>query len=246
MLTTSELERYDRQIIMRGFGKEGQEKLKKAKVVVAGCGGLGSPISIYLAAAGIGTIRIIDQDVIDISNLNRQVLHWDKDVGREKVKSAGEKLTQLNTGIKIETLKVTIDENNVYELTEGYDLIVDAMDNLPTRFLLNQAAIRHKIPFIHGAVHGLEGRLTTIIPGETACLRCIYRSPIPSEKFPVIGAAPGAIGCMQATEAIKYLTGIGKLMKDRLLVYDGLNMKFMELTLKKDPECEHCGSISEK
>lgn len=243
MLSENELKRYDRQIIMRGFGTEGQEKLRKARVFVAGCGGLGSPLSTYLAAAGVGTIRIVDLDTVDISNLNRQILHWDKDVNRPKVESASEKLSGLNGGIKIEAIRETIDENNVYELTEGFDLIADAMDNLPTRFLLNQAAIRHNIPFIHGAVHSLEGRATTIIPGRTACLRCIYRGSIPKEKFPVIGAAPGAIGCIQATEAIKYLTGIGRLLENRLLVYDGLTMKFMELTVKRDPECPHCGHL---
>jgi molybdopterin/thiamine biosynthesis adenylyltransferase len=246
MLTKAELERYDRQIIMRGFGEEGQEKLKKAKVVIAGCGGLGSPIAIYLAAAGVGTVRIIDHDTIELSNLNRQILHWDKDIGRNKTESASEKLSQINGEVKIETLRETIDEGNVYRLTDGFDLIMDAMDNLPTRFLLNQAAIKHNIPYIHGAVHGLEGRAMTIIPGETACLRCIYRGNIPEEKFPVVGVAPGVIGCIQATEAIKYLVGIGTLLKDRLLVYDGLNISFMELSVKRNPECEHCGHLATK
>jgi molybdopterin/thiamine biosynthesis adenylyltransferase len=246
MLTKAELERYDRQIIMRGFGEEGQEKLKKAKVVIAGCGGLGSPIAIYLAAAGVGTVRIIDHDTIELSNLNRQILHWDKDIGRNKTESSAEKLSQINGEVKIETLRETIDEGNVYRLTDGFDLIMDAMDNLPTRFLLNQAAIKHNIPYIHGAVHGLEGRAMTIIPGETACLRCIYRGNIPEEKFPVVGVAPGVIGCIQATEAIKYLVGIGTLLKDRLLVYDGLNISFMELSVKRNPECEHCGHLATK
>jgi molybdopterin/thiamine biosynthesis adenylyltransferase len=243
MLSENELQRYDRQIIMRGFGEAGQEKLKQAKVFVAGCGGLGSPIIIYLANAGIGTLRIVDQDTIDISNLNRQVLHWETDVGRDKVESAGEKLSRINSLLDAQTIKTTIDESNVYELTEGFDLIVDAMDNLQTRFLLNQAAIRHNIPFIHGAVSGLEGRVTTIIPGKTACFRCIYREDIPREKFPVIGMTPGVIGCIQATEAVKYLTGIGTLLEDRMLIYDGISMKFMELKVKRDPECPHCSHL---
>ena len=243
MLNSNELERYDRQIIMRGFGEEGQEKLKQAKAFIAGCGGLGSPISIYLAEAGIGTLRIVDLDTVDTSNLNRQILHWDTDVGVPKAESASAKLCNMNSNIKIEALRETIDESNVYELTEGYDLIMDAMDNLGTRFLLNQAAIKHNIPYFHGAVHGLEGRITTIIPGETACIRCIYRGDIPKEKFPVLGVTPGVVGCIQATEAIKYLTGIGKLLTNRLLVYDGLGMKFMELSVKRDPECPHCGHL---
>jgi adenylyltransferase/sulfurtransferase len=246
MLNSNELERYDRQIIMRSFGQEGQEKLKESKAFIAGCGGLGSPIAIYLAEAGIGTIRIVDHDIVDTSNLNRQILHWDADVGLPKVESADAKLGKMNTNIKIEALRETIDENNVYELTKGCDFIMDAMDNLATRFLLNQAAIKHNIPFFHGAVHGLEGRIITILPGETPCIRCIYRGDIPREKFPVLGATPGVIGCLQVTEAIKYVTGVGKLLTDRLLVYDGLSMRFMELSVKRDPGCPHCGHLQFK
>ena len=242
MLNEYEKTRYDRQIIMRGFGEEGQEKLKNARVVVAGGGGLGSPSSIYLAAAGVGTIRIIDHDKVELSNLNRQILHWDKDIGKKKVDSAAEKLGQLNKVIRIEAIEDTINEKNVAELVEGFDVIIDAMDNLEARYLLNKAAINNRVPFIHGAVYGLEGRAMTVIPGETACLRCIYRGQIPKEKFPVLGVTPAVIGCIQATEAIKYIVGIGKLITDRLLVYDGLNMKFTEFTVKRDPECEHCGN----
>ena len=241
MLTTKERERYDRQIMIRGFGENGQEKLKRAKVIVAGSGGLGSPISIYLAAAGVGTIRIVDHDRVELSNLNRQVLHWDKDIGRNKVDSATEKLSQLNQSVKIEAVEEMINEANISQLVAGFDLIVDAMDNLPTRYLLNKAAIDNNIPFIHGAVYGLEGRAMTIIPGKTACLRCVYRGLILQEKFPVIGVTPAVIGCIQVTEVIKYITGIGKLLTNRLLVYDGLNMTFTELAVKRDPNCEHCG-----
>jgi molybdopterin-synthase adenylyltransferase len=241
MLTEEELKRYDRQIITRGFGVEGQEKLKKAKVFIAGSGGLGSPIAYYLAAAGIGTLRIIDNDKIELSNLNRQILHWEKDISRNKVDSAAEKLSQLNHNVKIEALVETIDESSISRLTEGFDVIVDAMDNLPTRFLLNKEAVERRIPFIHGAVRGFEGRVMTVIPGETACLRCIYRSNIPKEKFPVLGFTPGVIGCIQAAETVKFIVGMGDLLKNRMLVYDGLSMKFTELTVKKNPECEVCG-----
>jgi molybdopterin/thiamine biosynthesis adenylyltransferase len=241
MITQDEQERYDRQIMIRGIGKSGQEKLKQAKVVVAGGGGLGSPSSIYLAAAGVGTIRIVDHDIVELSNLNRQILHWDKDIGRNKVESAAEKLSQLNRNVKIEPVEATIDENNVSVIVAGFDVIVDAMDNLPTRFLLNRAAIAHNIPFVHGAVFGLEGRVMTIIPGKTACLRCLYRGFTPQVKFPVIGVTPAVIGCIQATEVIKYITGTGKLLTNRILVYDGLRMKFTELTAKRNPNCEHCG-----
>ncbi len=246
MLTTDERKRYDRQIMIRGLGEDGQEKLKQAKVIIAGSGGLGSAASTYLVAAGVGTIRIVDHDRVELSNLNRQVLHWDNDIGRNKVDSAAEKLSQLNQGVKIEPVEETISEANISRLVAGFDLIVDAMDNLPTRYLLNKAAIENHIPFIHGAVYGLEGRAMTIIPGKTACLRCVYRGLIPQEKFPVIGVTPAVIGCIQATEVIKYIAGIGKLLTNRLLVYDGLNMKFTELVVKRDPNCEHCGHSIEK
>lgn len=244
MLTTNELKRYDRQIIIKGFGKEGQEKLKQARVVIAGSGGLGSPSSIYLAAAGVGTIRIVDHGSVELSNLNRQVLYWDEDIGRKKVASAIEKLKRLNPEIKIEAIEETISEANVSRLVAGSDLVVDAMDNLPTRYLLNKAAIDRNIPFFHGAVYGLEGRAMTIIPGKTACLECVYHgATIPQEKFPVIGVAPAIIGCIQATEVIKYIVGIGELLTDRLLIYDGLNLKFTELKVKKDQNCKHCGHL---
>ena len=206
MLTEEERQRYDRQIMIDGIGEEGQEKLKQAKVVIAGSGGLGSPVSIYLTAAGVGTIRLIDHDKVELSNLNRQVLHWEKDVGRSKVDSAAEKLGQLNRQVKIEAIEANINEASISQLVSGFEVIVDAMDNLPTRFLLNKAAIENDIPFIHGAIHGLEGRAMTVIPGETACLRCIYRGLIPGGKFPVLGVAPAVIGCIQATEVIKYLS----------------------------------------
>jgi adenylyltransferase/sulfurtransferase len=242
MLTTEELQRYERQIKIFGFGEEGQEKLKKARVFIAGAGGLGSPIAIYLAAAGIGTIRIADKDTIELSNLNRQVLHWDKDIGGKKVDSAAEKLRKLNPGVKIETTGETITDANASWLVGDADLIVDAMDNLPTRYLLNLTAIRKGIPFFHGAVYGFEGRAMTIIPGKTACLNCLYHgAAVPREKFPVIGVTPAVIGCIQATEVIKYITGLGELLTDKLLNYDALRMKFTEFNVKRDPNCEQCG-----
>jgi molybdopterin/thiamine biosynthesis adenylyltransferase len=246
MIDPEELERYDRQIIIDGFGKDGQEKLKKARVVVAGCGGLGSPAAIYLAAAGVGTIRIIDHDKVSLSNLNRQILHWERDINRNKVESAAEKLRQLNKHVNVEPVSETINKDNISRLVDGFDAIVDAMDNLPTRYLLNKAAIDNNVPFFHGAVYGLEGRVMTIIPGETACLKCVYRGILPQEKFPVIGTTPGIVACIQATEVIKYLVGIGTLLTNRLLVYDGINLKFTELTVKRNPDCEHCSNIKKK
>ena len=247
MLTTNELARYDRQIMIKGFGEEGQEKLKRAKVIIAGGGGLGSPSAIYLAAAGVGMIRIVDHDRVELSNLNRQVLHWHKDIGRSKVTSATEKLKKLNPEVEVEAIEETITEDNVSQLMAGFDVVVDAMDNLPTRYLLNKAALEKDIPFVHGAVYGFEGRAMTIIPGKTACLECVYHgATTPGGKFPVIGVAPAIIGCIQATEVIKYIVGIGALLTNRLLIYDGLNLRFTELQVKKDPDCEHCGHLEGK
>ena len=240
MLTPKEIERYERQILIEGFGEKGQEKLKRAKVFVAGAGGLGSPVSIYLIAAGVGTMRIVDHDRVDLSNLNRQVLHWDEDVGKKKIDSASGKLKRLNQSAKIEAIEETITKANISKLVAGFDLIVDAMDNLPARYILNKAAIENNLPFFHGAVYGFEGRATTIIPGETACLKCLYHGVLPGKKFPVIGVTPAVIACIQATEVIKYIVGIGELLANRLLIFDGLDMKFTEFKVKRDPDCEHC------
>jgi len=243
MLTGEELDRYSRQIMIPQIGEKGQEKLKRAKVFIAGVGGLGSPVSIYLTAAGVGHLRMVDHDRVDLTNLNRQVVHWSGDVGKRKVESAQEKLNKLNPNVTVETLSVTISEENASELITGFDLIVDAMDNLPTRYLLNKKAIEHGIPFFHGAVNGFEGRAMTVIPGKTACLRCLYRGPVPESKFPVIGVTPAVIGCIQATEVIKYLVGSGALLGNRLLAYDGLNLKFTEFKVQRNPQCEHCAHI---
>jgi len=241
MLTPNERKRYDRQMMIDGFGEKGQERLKQAKVLVAGTGGLGSPVSFYLAAAGIGTLRVIDCDVVELSNLNRQILHWTPDIGRKKVDSAEKKLRKLNPDIAIEAVCKTITIDNVFELSAGFDLIVDAMDNLPARFLLNRAAIARGIPFFHGAVSGLEGRVLTIIPGESACLRCLYRGPVRQEKFPVVGVTPAVVGGIQAAEVIKFIVKTGRLLTNRLLVFDGLNLEFTEFKLRKNSACDHCG-----
>jgi len=246
MLTPSERARYDRQIMIEEMGQEGQGKLKRSRVVIAGAGGLGSPVAIYLTAVGIGMIRVIDRDQVVLSNLNRQILHWEEDIGRKKVDSAKAKLRNLNSGVEIEAIAETITEGNVSQLVAGCDVIVDAMDNLPTRHILNRCAIEKNVPFVHGAVNGFGGRVMTIIPGQTACLRCMYRGPVPQEKFPVVGVAPAVIGSIQAAEVIKYLVGIGKLLTNRLLIYDGLKAAFSEFTVNKNPNCDHCGSLARK
>lgn len=240
MLTKEELARYDRQMRLEGIGAEGQERLKGARVLVAGVGGLGCPAAMYLAAAGVGHLRLVDQDVVDESNLNRQVLHWQKDVGREKVNSAAEKLRQLNPYITVEPIVQTITAENVLALADGCDLIMDCMDNYPTRYVLNEAALQKHIPFIHGAIYGLQGELTTVLPGVTPCLRCIFRGAPPKETFPVVGVTPGVIASLQAMEAIKYITGVGELMAGRLLLFDGNDMRFSEVRIKRNPHCQDC------
>ena len=240
MLSKRELSRYERQIMLPEWGRVGQAKLKKAKVVVVGAGGLGSAVLTQLAVVGVGSIRVIDCDEVELSNLNRQTLHSDRDLGKRKAVSARERLESLNPDIRVEAIDENIIDGNVLELIGDY-LIVDALDNLATRYLLNRAAIERDLPLFHGAVHGFEGRATTIIPGRTACLKCLYRGVVPGSP-PVVGVAPAVIGCVQATEVIKYILGIGELLTNRLLVYDGLRLRFSELTLKPDPNCEDCKS----
>jgi len=246
MLNKEELERYSRQIMINGFGEAGQARLKKARVFIAGAGGLGSVTATYLAAAGVGLIRVVDHDTVERSNLNRQILHCDDDIGKNKVDSAAKRLEEINPEVKIEAVAEEITEADISRLVASCDLIVDAMDNLPTRYLLNKTAIEKNIPFFHGAVNGFEGRAMTIIPGQTACLRCVYRGAIVEGSFPVVGVTPGVIGCIQATEVIKYLLGTGQLLGNRLLVYDGLNMKFTQFKVKRDPDCQHCGALKDK
>jgi len=240
MMSVRDLDRYDRQIKL--FGATGQEKLKRAKVFIAGAGGLGSPISIYLAAAGIGKIVLVDKDVVELSNLNRQILHWERDVGSRKALSALEKLQKMNSDIIVEAATEILDEENVFGLVGDADLIIDAVDNFPTRYLLNKAALDRKIPFIHGAIHGFHGQATTVLPGRTACLRCIFPEAPPPETFPVVGVTPGIIGLIQATEAIKYITGLGELLAGKLLIWDGIRPTLETIDVERDPGCKDCGS----
>ncbi len=244
MLSAEELERYRRQIMIQGLGKEGQEKLKRSKILVAGVGGLGSPAALYLAAAGVGNLRIVDCDSVELSNLNRQILHWSQDIGRNKVDSAGTKLQALNREIKVETLRERISEDNARDLVGDCDLILDAMDNLETRYILNRTALEKKVPFCHGAIRGFEGRAMSVLPGKTACLMCIYHGARVSEKVPVMGVTAGIIACVEATEAIKYILGIGQLLTNRFLVYDGLNMRFSEVKVSRNPACPHCSGVN--
>ena len=240
MLSAEELKRYDRQIMMPEIGHAGQEKLGAARVLVAGAGGLGSPVALYLAAAGVGTIRLADHDRVEVSNLNRQIIHWSKDVGKKKVHSAGEKLRAMNPHVRIETVEATITGENAESFASGCHGIVDAMDNYATRIVLNRTAVRLNIPFFHGAVRGLEGRAMTVVPGKSACLQCLHRGPVPAEKFPVLGVTPAVIGCIQAAEVIKYIVDVGELLTNRLLTFDGLTLTFTEFKVHRNPDCDCC------
>lgn len=240
MLSEQELERYSRQIML--FGEEGQKSLKDARVFIAGAGGLGCPIALYLAVAGVGHLRLVDKDVVDRSNLNRQVLHWEPDIGKEKVLSVEEKLCSINPHIDVEVFTRTIDESNISEFTADADVIVDAMDNYATRYLLNQQAHGRGIPLIHGAVRGFDGQATTIIPGKTACLNCLFPSAPPNEVFPIVGVTAGIIAMVQANEVVKYLVGTGELLTGRLLIWNGLSAEMEYLNFNKRCDCEVCSS----
>jgi adenylyltransferase/sulfurtransferase len=243
-LTEREAERYDRQMLIGEWGRTGQMKLKQAGVVVAGVGGLGCSAAIYLCAAGVGRIRIIDSDRVELNNLNRQILYWEHDVGRYKAESAKEKLERLNSDVVVEAVKTAITERNSEELIQGFDVVVDGMDNFRTRFLLNEACVNHGIPFVHGSIYGFVGFMTTIVPHKTPCLRCIYPEPVPErmEKFPVVGATPAAIASLQATEALKLITGIGRPYLGKLLFWDGEDMTFSEISLIKRTDCPVCAA----
>lgn len=239
MLSAHERERYARQLLL--FGDAGQEKLQAARVVVAGAGGLGSPVSLCLAAAGIGTIRIIDCDVVERSNLNRQILHAEADIGRDKVLSAADTLSALNPGIRVEPVRAEISGGNVASLVAGFDVIVDALDTIGARQHLNRAALRNGVPLVHGAVRGFFGQVTTVVPGKTGCLGCLLPREAEREVCPVIGTTPAVIGAIQAAEVVRFLIGEGELLTDRLLLYEGIRAEFSEITLRRNPACPACG-----
>jgi adenylyltransferase/sulfurtransferase len=241
-LSEQELKRYTRQMMIEGWGEVVQKKLKASTVFIAGAGGLGSPVSIYLAVAGIGNMRICDFDSPDWSNLNRQILHDHTRIGTNKAVSGKMTLERLNGDIAVTAITDKIVAENVDELVGNADIILDCMDNFPTRYLLNESARRKKIPLVYGSIWGIDGRLSFIQSPETPCLQCIFPEAPPKEVFPVIGATPAVIGSLQALEAIKYLSGTGSTLKNQLLVWEGATTDFKKYKIRKDPECPACGN----
>ncbi len=242
-LTHDEIVRYDRQIRMRGMGRSGQLKLKRARVMVAGAGGLGCPVSLYLVAAGVGYIAIVDKETVELSNLNRQILHWSDDIGKLKSVSVLEKLHQLNPEVELEPTTKVISPENAQELVHGFTVVVDCMDNWRTRFVLNEACVRENIPFVHAGVYSLYGQITTILPRKGPCLQCILpKIPPEEEKFPILGSTAGTLGMLEALETIKIITGIGELLVGRMLHFDGETMRFQEIKVERRDDCPVCGS----
>ncbi len=246
-LNREEFLRYGRHLIIPEVGLEGQRKLKSASVLIIGAGGLGSPLAFYLTAAGVGRIGIVDFDVVDLSNLQRQILHTTKDVGRSKLESAREKLESLNPNVKIETYEMRLTSENALDLIKEYDIVVDGTDNFPTRYLVNDACVFLKKPNVYGSIFRFEGQVSVFYADKGPCYRCLYKEPPPPGLVPscaeggVLGVLPGIIGTIQALETIKLILGIGEPLIGKLLLFDALKMKFRELKLRKDPECPVCG-----
>jgi len=245
-LSAEQRERYSRHLLIPEIGVDGQQKLLDAKVLLLGAGGLGSPIALYLAAAGVGTLGIVDDDEVDLSNLQRQVIHNSERIGVPKVDSAEESIRALNPDVKVVKYKTRLDSSNILEIIDGWDVIVDGVDNFPTRYLLNDATVRLKIPVVSASILGFDGQLSVFKPYEGPCYRCLFREPPPAELAPscgangVLGVLPGTMGLLQATEVIKLIAGIGEPAIGRLLLYDALGATLTEVKVHRDPECPIC------
>ncbi|MCI5752305.1 MAG: molybdopterin-synthase adenylyltransferase MoeB [Oscillospiraceae bacterium] len=246
--TNEQLERYSRHIILKEVGAKGQKKLLNAKVLIIGAGGLGAPAALYLAAAGVGTIGIADADEVDLSNLQRQVIHTTNDIGKAKVQSAKETMNAINPDVTVNTYRTFVSSDNILDLIKDYDFIIDGTDNFPAKFLINDACVMAKKPFSHAGIIRFKGQLMTYVPGQGPCYRCVFKNPPPKDAVPtckqagVIGAMGGVIGSLQAMEAVKYIIGQGELLTGYLLTYDALTMEFRKVKLPRDTShCAVCG-----
>lgn len=247
--------RYSRHMLLPEVGPEGQQKLLQAKVLLLGAGGLGAPVALYLAAAGVGELGIVDDDVVDASNLQRQVIHSTDTIGVAKVESAKQTIQKLNPDVKVTTYETRLNADNIMEIIEGYDIIVDGVDNFPTRYLLNDATVRLQIPVVSASILSFDGQLTVFKPYDGPCYRCLYPVPPPAELAPscgengVLGVLPGTMGLLQATEVLKLILGVGEPLVGRLMLYDALAEEFTNLKIRRDPECPICsrepGEISD-
>jgi molybdopterin/thiamine biosynthesis adenylyltransferase/rhodanese-related sulfurtransferase len=250
LLTDAQRARYSRQLLIPEIGQEGQRRLLDARVLLIGAGGLGSPAALYLAAAGVGTLGIVDDDVVDASNLQRQVLHSSDRVGMPKTESAELTLTALNPEVSVVRHPVRLDESNVDELVAAYDVIVDGTDNFETRYLLNDASVAHRKPVVHGSIYRWDGQVTTFVPFDGPCYRCLYPTQPPEELAPacavagVLGVLPGIIGLLQANETVKLVLGVGETLAGRMLLFDAMSTSFDEIRLWRDPACPACGDMS--
>ncbi|WP_182186529.1 HesA/MoeB/ThiF family protein [Pectinatus frisingensis] len=248
-ITNEQMERYSRQIILQGVGGKGQKKLLQAKILIIGIGGLGSPAAMYLAAAGLGTIGLVDFDNVDLSNLQRQIVHSTNDIGRPKVLSAKESITAINPDVDVVTYQEIVDSGNLKNIIKDrdYDFILDCTDNFPVKFLINDACVLLQKPFSHAGILGFKGQTMTYVPGRGPCYRCVFQTPPPSDAVPsckqagVLGVLGGIIGTLQATEAIKYILGLGNLLTGCLLTYDALTMDFRKVKLSRNKKCAVCG-----
>ena len=246
-LAPEQAQRYSRHLLIPEIGERGQLKLLASKVLVIGAGGLGSPAALYLAAAGVGVIGIVDSDVVDATNLQRQILHNTERLGRPKVESARETIAALNPDVTVNAFQERLTAANIDRIISGYDVIVDGADNFPTRYLVNDASVKHRIPVVHGSIYRFEGQVTVFKPFDGPCYRCLFHQPPPPELAPscaeagVLGVLPGIIGSIQANEAIKLLLGIGEPLVGRYLLFDALEESFREVKLRRDPECPVCG-----